>query len=262
MPVLAGVVDRLVSRGHGLLLLAGTSVLEVRAALAAVLACLQDRLPRRALIGDWVEHESLRTLPAATDGEDVPVDLLLQRALGDDPAVLALPWLDGIDRARAALRQARERVVIAPLDAADAARAAGRILQVGHGETGGRIEATDIGILGARVMERLCEPCRRPCDPAEILAAAGAGDAVAHGPFFMSEGCSACRGSGILALEPVFEFLDLPAGRGAPADAGGGAWGGRAAPQDATLFHAALRKAAAGVIDAREPIRFLLHEQS
>jgi len=261
LPSFAAATARIADRGRGLLLLAGTSVVEARAGLAAFLALLEGRRPKRAAIGDWAAGGSLPVLAGRSDEEEVPTAPLLARALRDDPEVLALPWIDGPEWARAAIAASRDRIVVAPVQAADGPGAARRLRQAGPGLIGPAADS-DIGVLGVRAMERLCAACRRPCDPASILNAAGAGSAAVRGDYFLSHGCPECRGSGTLALEPVLEYLDLAAAVGAgrpevfePATPGG--WRRRS-----SLFQAGLRKAAAGHIDAREPIRFLLHEQS
>ena len=79
----------------------------------------------------------------------------------------------------------------------------------------------------------------------------------------VSQGCASCLTSGLLLWQPVFEFLsaspaedlfmpEVPA-RVRRED--------RARRGMETLFLAGLKKAAAGIVDAREPLRLLLHER-
>jgi type IV pilus assembly protein PilB len=261
LPPFAAATARIAAEGHGLVLLAATSPIEARAGLAAFLALLDGRRPKRAGIGDWAAGHALPILAARSDEEEVPSAPLLARAMADDPEILVLPWIDGPEWARAATFEARDRIVVAPVAAADAPGAAARMRQSGIWGVG---SATGGGgdVLAVRAMERLCSACRRPCDPSAILSTAGAGSRMERGDYFVSHGCPECRGSGTLALEPVLEYLPLGEAAGA---AGAGAAGGPAAGgwrRPTSLFRAGLRKAADGCIDAREPIRFLLHEQS
>ncbi len=261
LPPLAAAISRIAGRGNGLILLAATSVVEARAGLGAVLTLLDGRRPRRAAIGDWAAGTNLAVLARRSDEEDLPSAPLLARALADDPEVLALPWIEGQEWTRAAFAGAHDRIVVAPIMAADAPGAARRLRQAGTGLPGFGSEIGDVGVIGVRAMERLCGACRRPCDPATIITAAGAGNA-ARGDYFVSHGCPACRGSGTLALEPVLEYLDLGAEDGGRRSADPGAVPAGEGRRRPSLFEAGLRKAAAGRIDAREPIRFLLHEQT
>ena len=159
-----------------------------------------------------------------------------------------------------ALVLARERVVVATLNAVDAFDAAEQIARAACPAIGAA--APIIGILGVRLMESLCGSCRRSIDLHEALSPAILGVA-GSGPFFFGPGCSSCRGSGFLNLETVCEFLPAEPGD-SPFRAGREA---RALRQwhtnrgMRTLFQASLQKASDGVLDVREPLRFLLHEQ-
>jgi len=112
-------------------------------------------------------------------------------------------------------------------------------------------------------MERLCVACRHPVDPFEFLLPAPGHRGAPSGAYGVAQGCASCRTSGLLLWEPIFEFLgplpgeelllpDVPA-RALRED--------RARRGTETLFLAGLAKAAAGIVDAREPLRLLLHEQ-
>jgi type IV pilus assembly protein PilB len=262
VPGLASVLDRLAALRRGLLLLVGPGEGEIGAALDLVLATLGERLPARAALGEWEARLSLAAYCGGAD-EDVPFEALLGRALQGTPDLLVLPDLTRPECAAAALAQARERLVVAALRAADACEAAA---WAGRAAPTWRLPAGDpgapAGILAVRLLERLCRSCRRACELADILPPR-ARRLASDGALFVAQGCAACREGGILDLEPVAELLPAPVGGLAAwsAAAAGELRRERAAAGLETLFLSGLRRALAGEVDVREPLRLLLHEQ-
>ena len=112
-------------------------------------------------------------------------------------------------------------------------------------------------------MEQLCRACARPYDLHDLLSPWPPHRRPSPGAYATAQGCAGCRGSGQLRLGPVFEFLPVsPEDRSfRPGLAAGRLRERRAREGKVTLLHAALREAAAGAIDVKEPLRLLLHEQ-
>jgi type II secretory ATPase GspE/PulE/Tfp pilus assembly ATPase PilB-like protein len=81
-----------------------------------------------------------------------------------------------------------------------------RVLMVGF-PLGGAVWQPIVGILAVRLMESLCASCERPVDPFEFLPPVARHRRPPAGSFAVSEGCPACRGSGFLLWQPVFDFL-------------------------------------------------------
>lgn len=260
LPQLPPVLDRLVARGRGFLLVAGASAEDAAAGLGAILEILGDRLPKRVSVADRAAFPSLQTLGLLEDEEQVPFEPLLEKALALTPDLLVLPDLARPGCLPAAQALAGERLVVACVEAGDAFAAAERLARAGPAPGA----AAPAGILAARLMERLCPACRRSADVRDLLPSAPPRlRGPAPGPFFSGQGCAACRGSGVRALEPVFEFLAAaPEEPIAPPGSSARALRERhAALGMDTLFLAGLRKASAGTLDVREPLRLLLHEQ-
>ena len=111
-------------------------------------------------------------------------------------------------------------------------------------------------------MERLCEACRQPIDLFDVLSPGPRHRRPSPGSYFVAQGCPSCRGSGLLQLVPVFEFLGAGPENGIQIPAGGAAGHRRESARRgrATLFDAGLGKASLGIVDVREPLRLLLHE--
>src|SRR5262245_12119452 len=261
VPGLVRAVDRLAESAHGLLIVAGSDAVEARAGVDCALTLLADRLPRRAWIGGPGQRPSVESASLTQDEEEIPFEAILDRALAGSPELIVLPEVDRPARASAALDEARRRVVLATLAPAhDACAAAESLVRSGLGPL---LQDPLAGILGVRLMERLCESCRRPVDPSEFLLPAPRYRRPPSGEYGVSQGCVACRTSGLLQWQPVLEFLPASSdgdllmpqmtARARRAD--------RARQGMPTLFLAGLAKAAAGSVDARERLRLLLHER-
>lgn len=261
LPELARAVDRLSESAHGLLIVAGSDAVEARAGVDCVLTLLADRLPRRAWIGEPGLRPAVESASLTQDEEEIPFEAILGRALVGSPELIVLPDVDRPGRARAALDEAGRRVVVATFGPAhDACAAVESLVRSGLGTL---LQDRLAGILGVRLMERLCESCRRPVDPSEFLLPAPRYRRPPRGEYGVSQGCTACRTSGLLQWQPVFEFLP-PAPDGdllMPQTTARARRADRARQGLPTLFLAGLAKAAAGIVDAREPLRLLLHER-
>jgi type II secretory ATPase GspE/PulE/Tfp pilus assembly ATPase PilB-like protein len=262
MPGLEPALARMAEQRRGLLVLAGPGSLEAGVGLEVILDLLADRLPRRIAVAEWGAARGVPGVGGDRDEERVPLRALINRAVSEDPDLLVLPDLARNDGAAAAAIQARERVVVAAAPAVDAFDAADRLTRAGVGASilaGG----AETGLLGIRLMETLCQACRRPYDLHGLLSPGPAQRCPAPGTYHLSQGCTACRGSGVASLVPAFEFIGSDGGETlfrpglSPStlrerhDRGG----------RMTLYQAAVHKAAAGLVDVREPLRFLLHEQ-
>jgi len=262
LPELARAVDRLAGEAGGLLVVAGSDEVATNAGVDCVLTLLEERCPRRVgLAGTGATTRSVETISMTQDEEEIPFEAVLDRALAASPDLIVLPDLVRPGRAAAARDEARKRIVVATLGPVIDACAA--VEALGRAGLGPLLRQPLAGVLGVRLMERLCASCRRPVDPFEFLLPAPRHRRPPGGAYGISQGCASCRTSGLLLWEPVFEFLPalpnedlfLPE---APA---------RVRREDRarrgleTLFLAGLAKAAAGIVDAREPLRLLLHER-
>jgi len=237
------VLDR-AARGRGLLGLAATGPTEWAAALEVVLEVLRVLPGRRSVIGAW--DDPGEAVLHAAPGAAAP-------AAAGDLLVIGTPWRHGFGAAVGAL--ARERVVLAAVDAPDACAAAETIARSTAGVEAG---AGPAGVLAVRHLETPCTACRTPFDLGELLALLP-GASSAPAPAWIAPGCPACRGSGRIDMQRVAEFLPLEAGR--LARPGTNARRLREeTPWRPTLRRAAVRGALAGSIDAREVVRLLVHE--
>ena len=261
IPDLPRAVDRLAEAGRGLFIVTGSDEAEANAGVATVLDLLGERCPRRVGAGTSGTLHSVEALSLHRDEEEIPFEAILQRAIVDAPDVLVLPDLGGTGRAAAARDQAARRLVIATfVPTLDACAAVESLARAGIGPL---VRESLGGILAVRLMETLCTSCRRPVDPFEFLPPPTRHRRPPAGSYGVSEGCPSCRGSGLLLWQPVFEFHSCRP----PEDPFQSRRTARELRDDRvsrglnTLFLAGLAKAAAGIVDVREPLRLLLHER-
>ena len=238
---LAPALGRMASERRGLILLAGIDPPEQAAGLDLVLGLLGGRLPHRAVPASWRESG----LSGVSGREDRP-DLVATRFPADA-------------RARASLyAEARERLVLAAIDAIDPSEAAAEVARLGSSASPFPEPA---GVLAVRLLESLCPLCRLGFEFAEVLAAVGLPGTSPNDSFWTSPGCAACRGSGSVRLEPIGQFLPL-ADQRAPGSSLRARRPGVVPPPDDRrgLFREAVRAAAEARIDVKEALR-LLHER-
>ena len=262
IPDLARTVDRLASEARGLLIVAGSDAFEAGAGVDCVLALLGDRHPRRVGLGGTAAvPSSIGPVSERHDEEEIPFDALLDRALADSPELIVLPDLVRPGGVAAARDQAEKRIVVATL--APVIDACAAVEHLGRAGLGPVLRGALAGILGVRLMERLCASCRRPVDPLEFLLPAPRHRRPPAGAYGVSQGCASCRTSGQLVWQPIFEFLRPTQGEELlrPDVTARALREDRARLGMETILLAGLARAAAGIVDAREPLRLLLHER-
>jgi type IV pilus assembly protein PilB len=184
----------------------------------------------------------------------------LQAAASDRPDLLAVHCVENREELEALFEASEGRLAVAGVRKHDAFETAEWIARMGlmNHVREGRLR----GVLGARMVERICDYCRRRYDLLEefpnLLA-----DLDTGGLYYANTGCRACRGAGVVDLEPAFEFLpgDLAVWERLtrPSLSGGIRREGMRSGVK-TLYASILARAAAGEVDVREPLRLLLLE--
>ena len=261
LPELARLVDRLAGDGRGLLVVAASDPFDAAAGIRGILHLLGERCPRRAGLGETAAIAGVEAIPLARDGEEIAFAMVLERALAGSPDLVVLPGLIRPGCAAAAVEQAGQRITLATMvPAIDAGAAAGSIARAGLNRL---LRPVLSGIVAARLMEELCQACRRPVDLLDWMAPAPPYRRPPPGSYGAARGCASCRGSGTLRLQPVFEFLPASSedGPAMPHESPAALRRDWVRKGEQTLFLAGLRKAAAGLVDVREPLRLLLHER-
>lgn len=259
LPELASALESVRRERRGMILVAGPGAEEQAAGAGAILDLLEEGLPSRAALGSWLPgRPEVRALEGIGD-DPVPLEVRVSRALEGQPDLLLLPEINLSEDPGPMLELANRQVLIAPLPVGDAFEAAEWLIRWTGG--GARSTGSIAGILATRLLERLCDACRHPFDVHDLLSPGPRYRAAGPGRYFLTQGCASCRESGVIDLEPVFEFLPGPLARSFSLRVDAPSMRERCARDGMnTLFHAGLQQAAAGAVDVREPLRLLLHE--
>jgi general secretion pathway protein E len=184
---------------------------------------------------------------------------LLRSVVRQDPDIVMIGETRDLETARIAVQSALTgHLVLSTLHTNDAVGAVTRLLDMGIEDY--LMAATLRGVVGQRLVRRLCERCRAPRRAVpEVVERLGL-DRFAEGEIVLHRavGCAACGGTGFSGRVGVFEVLALDEGLGrlilARADAGRL----RAAANERgfrTMDEDGLAKAVAGVTTVEEILR-------
>lgn len=129
----------------------------------------------------------------------------LRSFLRANPDVMLVGEIRDVETAEIALRAATTgHLILSTLHTADAPGALGRLRALGV--TDDLLSETLLGVLGQRLLRRICAGCRREAAPDPALAARYY-DELPSGPFFRGGGCERCGGTGYRGLTGVFELF-------------------------------------------------------
>jgi type II secretory ATPase GspE/PulE/Tfp pilus assembly ATPase PilB-like protein len=210
-PARSALLSRLVEKPHGLFLTTGPTGSGKTTTLYAILQRIYTPEKKIVTIEDPVEYE----LPGVAQ---IPVRPSrnfsfangLRSILRQDPDVVMVGEIRDSETAEIAIRAALTgHQVFSTLHTNDATGAVTRLLDMG-------VEAFLIsssleGVLGQRLVRRICSQCRveSPVSPAlrDRLEALGA--RKIEGVFYRGAGCEECRGTGYRGRIGIFELLPI-----------------------------------------------------
>jgi type IV pilus assembly protein PilB len=254
-------LERALEESAGLLLVAAPEGHRREEIVAACVASIRWKTGRATFLGDpgstaltGVEVREGRSKGDSTFAERLAA---LQEQKWD---LVAVDRVETPAELAAVLRLAEDALAIAGVRQPDAFQAFDWLCRSGGTDAirAGRLR----GIVGVRMVERVCEHCRRRYELLEefphLTPRRNGG-----GNYFANTGCRVCRGAGLLDLEAAFEFLPGLASLGTV----------RVGPRTQrdlrrelsqagmkTLFASLMDRAAAGEVDVREPLRLLYDE--
>ena len=254
-------LDAALGAGHGVVLVAAPEGHDRGRVLAALVQGARWRAGKAIFLAG-PHSPALPGLDVRLLGETRTSGLreALEAAVKDRPDLLAVHCVENREELQALFEACEGRLVVAGVRRRDAFETAEWIGRMGLMDQvrEGRLR----GVLGARMVERICDYCRRRYDLLEefpnLLA-----DFDTGGLYYANTGCRACRGAGVVDLEAAFEFLpgDLEVWERLtlPSVAGSIRREGMRSGVK-TLYASILARAAAGEVDVREPLRLLLLE--
>ncbi|HEX7898026.1 MAG TPA: GspE/PulE family protein [Planctomycetota bacterium] len=239
-------------RPHGLLLATGPTGAGKTTTLYATVASRAGDGVKIVTAEDPVE----RTLPKVNQKAVTPKMGFadhLRAFLRANPDVMLVGEIRDPATAEIAVRAATTgHLILSTLHTADAAGAIGRLRALGAEDD--LLAETLLGVLGQRLLRRICEACRREAPADARLAARYYADVPAT-PFYRGTGCERCDGTGYRGLVGAFELFRPDAAARAALAAGRPVEEIRRRVEGPTLLEDALRKAEAGLTTLEEVAR-------
>ncbi|MEK7469948.1 MAG: GspE/PulE family protein [Planctomycetota bacterium] len=211
----------LIKYPYGLILAVGpTGVGKTTTLYASVEGFRGDNL-KVVTVEDPIEYEFLKVNQKNVSKAMGFADWL-RTFLRANPDVILVGEIRDAETAEIAIRAATTgHLILSTMHTGDAIAAIGRLRALGVSDD--FLSDVLVGILGQRLIRRVCPKCRAPHQPAAELVAQYYEKPPAGG-FVMGKGCEACGGSGYSGQLGVFELLtrdpaiEAAIGRGVPVE--------------------------------------------
>ena len=201
-------LDELIRRPHGIVLVTGPTGSGKTTTLYAALSRLDAKTLNIMTVEDPIEYD--------LDGigqtqANARIDLSFARALRailrQDPDVIMIGEIRDLETAQIAVQASLTgHLVLATLHTNDAASSITRLVDMGVEPF--LLASSLLGVLGQRLVRRLCPLCRQPHQPSEKEAAA-LGQPALDGPLFSAVGCPSCNFTGYRGRTGIYELLTV-----------------------------------------------------
>jgi general secretion pathway protein E len=201
-------LDELIHRPHGIVLVTGPTGSGKTTTLYAALSRLDAKTLNIMTVEDPIEYD--------LDGigqtqANARIDLSFARALRailrQDPDVIMIGEIRDLETAQIAVQASLTgHLVLATLHTNDAASSITRLVDMGVEPF--LLASSLLGVLGQRLVRRLCPVCRQPHTPSEKELAA-LGQPALDGPLFSAVGCPSCNFTGYRGRTGIYELLTV-----------------------------------------------------
>ncbi len=201
-------LDDLIHRPHGIVLVTGPTGSGKTTTLYAALSRLDAKSLNIMTVEDPIEYD--------LDGvgqtqANARIDLSFARALRailrQDPDVIMIGEIRDLETAQIAVQASLTgHLVLATLHTNDAASSVTRLIDMGVEPF--LLASSLLGVLGQRLVRRLCPVCRQPHTPSDKELAALGQPALA-GPLFSAVGCPSCNSTGYRGRTGIYELLTV-----------------------------------------------------
>jgi len=199
-------LDELIHRPHGIVLVTGPTGSGKTTTLYAALSRLDAKTLNIMTVEDPIEYD--------LDGigqtqANARIDLSFARALRailrQDPDVIMIGEIRDLETAQIAVQASLTgHLVLATLHTNDAASSVTRLIDMGIEPF--LLASSLLGVLGQRLVRRLCPLCRQPHEPSDkenmVL-----GQPALSGPLYSAVGCPSCNFTGYRGRTGIYELL-------------------------------------------------------
>jgi general secretion pathway protein E len=201
-------LDELIQRPHGIVLVTGPTGSGKTTTLYAALSRLDAKTLNIMTVEDPIEYD--------LDGigqtqANARIDLSFARALRailrQDPDVIMIGEIRDLETAQIAVQASLTgHLVLATLHTNDAASSVTRLIDMGVEPF--LLASSLLGVLGQRLVRRLCPVCRQPHEASDKERVA-LGLPELDGPLFSAVGCPSCNFSGYRGRTGIYELLTV-----------------------------------------------------
>jgi general secretion pathway protein E len=201
-------LDELIHRPHGIVLVTGPTGSGKTTTLYAALSRLDAKTLNIMTVEDPIEYD--------LDGigqtqANARIDLGFARALRailrQDPDVIMIGEIRDLETAQIAVQASLTgHLVLATLHTNDAASSVTRLIDMGIEPF--LLASSLLGVLGQRLVRRLCPLCRQPHEPGDKETAA-LGQPALNSSLYSAVGCPNCNLTGYRGRTGIYELLSV-----------------------------------------------------
>ena len=202
------VIDRLIRKPHGIVLVTGPTGSGKTTTLYAALSRLDATALNIMTVEDPIEYDLDGISQTQVNARiEMSFARALRTILRQDPDVVMIGEIRDLETAQIAVQASLTgHLVFATLHTNDAVSAVTRLVDMGVEPF--LLASSLIGVGAQRLVRRLCLECRQPfaADAAQLRAL---GLAPTDGTLYCAQGCDACGGSGYRGRTGIYELLTI-----------------------------------------------------
>jgi type II secretory ATPase GspE/PulE/Tfp pilus assembly ATPase PilB-like protein len=204
-PALLARWQDLIRRPHGLLITTGpTSSGKTTTLYSSIAALASDNL-KIVSVEDPIEYEFPKVNQKHVTGQMTFADYL-RAFLRSNPDIILVGEVRDSETAEFAVRAGTTgHLILSSLHTSDAIAAIGRLRVLGIPDD--HLSDVLIGVLGQRLLRRVCDSCREEVEPDRALLRRFT-DRKLGGRFARGKGCERCAGTGYFGLVGVYELFE------------------------------------------------------
>jgi type II secretory ATPase GspE/PulE/Tfp pilus assembly ATPase PilB-like protein len=197
---------RMIEGAEGFILSTGPTGSGKTSTLYAMLQHLRSSERKIITLEDPVENELDGATQISTNAKiDLTFARGLRSVLRQDPDIVLVGEVRDHETAQIAIQAAQTgHLVLSTLHTVGAAEAVGRLADMGI--EGYLLADTLLGVIGQRLLRRICTNCRERVEP-DAAARAVLGPDLERGPLFAGKGCERCKQTGYAGRVGIFEVL-------------------------------------------------------
>ncbi len=200
----AGIMERLLTRTSGIILVTGPTGSGKTTTLYAAISRLDRREKNIITIEDPIEYQLTGVGQIQVNARiDLTFAAGLRSVLRQDPDIIMVGEIRDAETAEIAMQASLTgHLVLSTLHTNDAATAVTRLIDMGIEPF--MVASSLAGILAQRLVRTICPHCREPYQPAETLPGLPT-------TLYRGRGCPHCFGQGTLGRTGIYELLPIDA---------------------------------------------------